>query len=412
LREPVLHLLRNAVAHGVEQPAQRRAAGKSIEGVIRLQIASHAAGLEIGVQDDGQGIDLGRVRELCIARGIDTAQLGEGELERFIFQPGFSTAANIDAVSGRGVGLDVVRDVVERAGGSVALEHVRGVGTRFVLRMPPSLTTMRVLIVRVAGSVLALPVSAIGRIVRVDRDAVRQVNSGPAIEIDGRAVPLARLATLLELGGSATALDRVPAVVVGSAAERCTLVVDAIDGEQELVVSGLGDYLRHNANIAGASVLSGGEIVPVLNVASIVRRVAQKPQSSRVFEPRADQAAPRKRVLIVDDSITTRTLEKSILEAVGYAVEVATDGVDALQKLRVQRFDLMLSDVQMPRMDGIELVTRVRADAELRRLKVVLVSSLNAGDDRKRGLTAGADAYIGKNEFRQDLLLQTLERLL
>ena len=412
LREPVLHLLRNAVAHGIETPEQRRAAGKPLEGTVRLQIASHAAGLEIGVQDDGRGIDLERVRALAAARGVDVAQLADADLERFIFHAGFSTAASVDAVSGRGVGLDVVRDVVERAGGSVRLEHVRGVGTRFVLRMPPSLTTMRVLVVRAGGSALAVPVSAIGRIVRVDRDAVRQVNSGSAIEIEGRAVPLARLATLLELGGSATALDRVPAVVVGSAAERCTLVVDAIDGEQELVVTGLGDYLRHNPNIAGASVLSGGEIVPVLNVAALVRRVAQKQESARVFEPRADQSAPRKRVLIVDDSITTRTLEKSILEAVGYAVEVATDGVDALQKLRAQRFDLMLSDVQMPRMDGVELVTRVRADSELRRLKVVLVSSLNAGDDRKRGLTAGADAYIGKNEFRQDLLLQTLERLL
>jgi CheY-like chemotaxis protein len=217
---------------------------------------------------------------------------------------------------------------------------------------------------------------------------------------------------LLELGGTATALDRVPAIVVGSAAEQCTLTVDAIDGERELVVAGLGDYLRHNPSIAGASVLSGGEIVPVVNVASLVRRIASKPLAARVFEPRSDQQAPRKRVLIVDDSITTRTLEKSILEAVGYEVEVATDGQDALQKLRAKRFDLVLSDVQMPRMDGIELVTRLRGDDALRALKVVLVSSLAGDDDRKRGLHAGADAYIGKGEFRQELLLQTLERLL
>ena len=211
---------------------------------------------------------------------------------------------------------------------------------------------------------------------------------------------------------AATQLDRVPAVVVEAAGERCALVVDAIDGEQELVIISLGEYLQQVPCIAGATLLASGELVPTLNVAAVVRRVVSSRSSVRLFAPQSERKAERKRVLIADDSITTRSLERSILEAVGYEVDVATDGQDALAKLRAQRFDLLLSDVQMPRMDGIELVTRLRADEGLRALKVVLVSSLASDDDRKRGLTAGADAYIGKGEFRQELLLQTLERLL
>jgi two-component system chemotaxis sensor kinase CheA len=416
LREPVMHLLRNAVAHGIEAPEARSAAGKPQEGTVTLAVASTAAGLEITVEDDGRGIDFERVRAVLVESGaLSAAQAAElplFELERYIFQPGFSTASTLDAVSGRGVGLDVVREAVERCGGTVRLSHRRGAGTAFALRLPLNLTTLRVLVVRVAGCLLAVPVNSVASVMRIEREAVRQVDSGPTIEFDGRPVPLTPLADVLGMQGQESELGRLPAVVVEAAGARCALSVDAIDGEQELVIMSLGDYLKHVPCVAGAAVVPGGQIVPALNVASLVRQVTSGPLQRRVFAPPREDSGRRKRVLIVDDSITTRTLEKSILEASGYAVEVATDGQDALVKLREQSFDLMLSDVQMPRMDGIELVNRVRADQGLHELKIVLVSSLSADTDRARGLGAGADAYIGKSEFRQDLLLQTLERLL
>jgi chemotaxis protein histidine kinase CheA len=416
LRDPIMHLLRNAVAHGLEAPEVRARAGKPEEGLITLAISSGASGLDIRVSDDGGGIDGERIRAVLIKSQVmshaDAAALGDAELERFLFQPGFSTAAAVDAVSGRGVGLDVVREAVERCGGTVRLVNQHGHGVTFELRLPLSLTAMRVLVVRASHAVLAVPVNNIVRVVRIERSAVRQVDSGPAIELDGNAVPLRSLGAALGLDAPASPRERVPAVVVEAAGERCALTVDAIDGEQEFVILSLGEYLQHLPSVSGAAVLGTGEIVPTLNVAAIVREMVSGASSARVFAPESASRAERKRVLIVDDSITTRTLERSILEAVGYAVEVATDGQDALAKLRAQHFDLVLSDVQMPRMDGIELVTRLRSDQALRSLKVVLVSSLAADDDRKRGLTAGADAYIGKGEFRQELLLQTLGRLL
>ncbi len=416
LRDPVMHLLRNAVAHGIETPAERAAAGKAEEGTIVLAITSRASGLDITVSDDGRGIDRDQLRAVLVSKRLasreEAAAMPDGELERFLFLPGFSTATSIDAVSGRGVGLDVVREAVERCGGTVKLQHEQGHGTTFALRLPLSLTALRVLLVSSGGTRLAIPVNSIVRIVRIERGAVRQVDSGPAIELQGNPVVLSGIRTALGQTEVASQLDRVPAVVVEAAGERCALTVDAIDGEQELVVISLGDYLQQVPCIAGATLLASGEIVPTLNVAAVVRRVVSSRTAGRVFAPQNEHAAERKRVLIADDSITTRSLERSILEAVGYSVEVATDGQDALAKLRAQQFDLLLSDVQMPRMDGIELVTRVRAEEGLRTLKVVLVSSLASDEDRKRGLTAGADAYIGKGEFRQELLLQTLERLL
>ena len=416
LRDPIMHLLRNAVAHGVESPEERARADKPEEGVITLAIGSGASGLDISVRDDGRGIDGERIRATLIKSRVvsreEAAALADTELERFLFQPGFSTAAAVDAVSGRGVGLDVVREAVERCGGTVRLTSQRGHGTTFILRLPLSLTAMRVLLVRAADTILAVPVNNIVRVVRIERSAVRQVDSGPAIELDGGAVALRGVCEALGIEATASPHERVPAVVVEAAGERCALTVDAIDGEQELVILSLGEYLQHLPSVSGAAVLGTGEIVPTLNVASIVRESVSRGRSARLFAPQSAERGERKRVLIVDDSITTRTLERSILEAVGYAVDVATDGQDALGKLRAQRFDLVLSDVQMPKMDGIELVTRLRGDQALRSLKVVLVSSLASDDDRKRGLTAGADAYIGKGEFRQELLLQTLERLL
>lgn len=415
VKDAVMHLLRNAIAHGIESPEARQRIGKPPEGTITLTVASRAGGLDLTVADDGGGIDSAKIRATLVQRGLlstqEAATIAESDLESYVFQPGFSTADGVDSVSGRGVGLDVVREAVEGCGGSVSLASERGLGTRFLLRLPLNLTTMRILLVRSGGEMLAIPVNAVSRVLRVDRDSVHRVNSGPAIELDGRPVPIAPLSEVLGLGNSTPRQDRALAVVATSGRDFVALVVDAVDGEQELVVKGFDEHLGQVPNIGGATVLASGRIAPLVNVADVVRGFSSVRTLGRVFEESTATAREKKRVLIVDDSITTRTLEKSILEAVGYAVSVATDGHDAMARLRERPFDLVLSDVQMPRVDGIELVLRIRKDERLRNIPVVLVSSLASDDDKKRGLDAGANAYIGKSEFRQEVLLATLERL-
>ncbi|NUP11668.1 MAG: response regulator [Polyangiaceae bacterium] len=415
LKDPVMHLLRNAVAHGIEPSSERLASGKPAIGRVVLSAAARPGGLEIEVSDDGRGIDATRVRETAVKKGLLSPEratmLSDDDARHLVFQSGLSTSSKVDALSGRGVGLDAVRVAIERCGGSVAITSRPGTATCFTLRLPASLTSMRVLIVRAGGELLGIPVTSIAQVTRVEAGSIRQVNGGAAVELAGRPVSIVSANDILALTPSTYGSQRFTAVVIASGNDRIALVVDAVDGEQEVVVKPLGDFFQRVPNIAGVAVLATGRIVPLLAVADLLRALGHGFGATR-FDLARDEAPTRRRILVVDDSVTTRTLEKSILEAVGYDVEIAVDGTDALARLRKSHFDLVLSDVQMPNTDGIELVTRMRADPGLRGLPVVLVSSLAGDEDRRRGLHAGANAYIGKAEFRQDLLLETLDRLL
>lgn len=412
IKDPLIHLLRNAVAHGVESPEVRRRAGKPETSRVILGVQNYAGGLQLEVRDDGAGVDLAKVRVKANERRLvdGAGEISDRELLDLIFLPGLSTAESVDEISGRGVGLDAVREVVEGCGGRVSVESTPGLGTTFQLRLPVNLATLRMLLVRVGQEQFALPINSVVRILRIRPDQVRQVDAGFAIELEGRAIPVARLDHVLKVGAAATSECR-HGLVLASGPDKVALLVDAILGEQELIMKGLGDHLRRVDKIAGATVLATGRIVPLLNVGDIVRQFGAT-RSGQLFPEAKDRATQKRRILIVDDSITTRTLERSILEAVGYMVEVATDGEDALSKLSVASFDLMLSDVQMPRMDGIALVTRVKQSERTKNMPVVLVSSLDSDEDRRRGLEAGADAYLGKSDFRQELLLETLDRLI
>lgn len=412
IKDPLIHVLRNAVAHGVESPEVRRKAGKPETSRVILAVQTYAGGLQLEVRDDGAGVNLGKVRARAIERRLleGAVEASDREILDLIFVPGLSTAENVDEISGRGVGLDAVREVVEGCGGRVSVESTLGLGATFQLRLPVNLATLRMLLVRVGQEQFALPINSVVRILRIRPEQVRQVDAGFAIELDGRAIPVARLDHILRIGAAKSSECRHGLVLV-SGPDKVALLVDAIIGEQELIMKGLGDHLRRVDKIAGATVLATGRIVPLLSVGDIVRQFGAT-RSGQLFPEDTSRATKKRRILIVDDSITTRTLERSILEAVGYLVEVATDGEDALSKLSVASFDLMLSDVQMPRMDGIALVTRVKQSERTKNMPVVLVSSLDSDDDRRRGLAAGADAYLGKSDFRQELLLETLDRLI
>ncbi len=413
IKDPIMHLLRNAVDHGVEAEEQRRALGKPLEALIEVRVSSRGGSLELEISDDGRGVSSESVARVALERGLATAEqlreMSEDGIVGLIFHEGFSTAREVSEVSGRGVGLAVVQSTVEKLGGRVSVESAASVGCCFKLVLPLNLATMRLLLVEVEARVFAFPATAIERVVRVAPGAISLVDQGHAFELDGKPVPVFRLGENLGLPTSPLERERLIAVVLASTVRRAAFIVDRILDEQELVARGLGDHLTTPRNISGATVLADGRVAPILNAGELLAG-ASGGRAADFAVGAEDRQQKSRRVLVVDDSVTTRTLEKSILEAAGYEVQVATDGVEALERLSRLSFDLILSDVQMPRVDGLALVRAVRQDARLKGLPVVLVSSLDSAEQRAAGLEAGADAYLSKAEFEQGLLLATLAR--
>jgi len=415
LREVLLHLLRNAVDHGIEVPSLRAAAGKPESGTITLHAVVSGDHLSLTLADDGAGIDLEAVRQRALSSGLlanDAERTGEGELLDMVFLPGFSTRAAVSELSGRGVGLDVVRTRVERMHGRVRVESCPGRGTTFTISVPLSLTRSHGLLVRAGATECVMPLDAVQRIVAVAPGQLASLEGRPVLRLDGRPLPVAALADLL--GGAAPAQQPL-ALLMASGDRQAACLIDAVLGEQELVIQRLPTPLQRVRFVAGATILADGRVLPILDVVDIVRAAAG---AQRLIVPAnaPEQVRRAPTILVADDSITTRTLEKNILEAAGYRVRLATDGQEALDLLRrladEEGCDLLLSDIDMPRLNGFDLTEQVRGDARLRHLPVVLVTSLDSPSDRERGVAAGADAYIIKRAFDQRALLETIERLL
>lgn len=414
IKDPIMHLLRNAVDHGVELPEARRSARKPEGATIRIRARGSAGMLEVEVSDDGRGVSAATVGEAAVARGIisraELARMDDEAVRVLIFHEGFSTAKVVTDISGRGVGLAVVRRAVERIGGRVTLSTKEGHGTSFRLVLPLNLATSRLLLVKIGDELFALPALSVERIVRLEAGELTRVDHGFAFELDGKPVPVFRLSEALGIAEKPNP-GRMLAVVVATASERGAFIVDRVADEQELVARSLGEHLSSVPNVGGVAVLADGALVPILAPAELLKS-AERLSGGVTLASDAVERATARRVLVVDDSLTTRTLEKSILEAAGYEVEIAIDGTDALGRLGQKDFDLVLSDVQMPRLDGVSLVRAVKQDARLSKLPIVLVSSLDTEEHRRQGLDAGADAYLSKAEFEQGLLLSTLERFI
>jgi two-component system chemotaxis sensor kinase CheA len=424
LRDPVMHLLRNAVDHGIEPPEQRLAVGKPAMGTIILEARARAGGITIEVRDDGAGIDLSRVRSRAEETGLlqhDTPDAAVPTLG-LIFEPGFSTAHAVTEVSGRGIGLDVVRDAIDAIGGTVEVTSERGLGMRFVLRVPLTLASTTVLVVLAHGRRYAVPLSAVERATRLDPATLSTLGGQTAIDVPGGSVVLADLATLMGApsGGIGTASSPGTALVLATARGRAGILVDGVESELNVVLRGFGSVLGTPALLSGAALIDEDSLLLVLDADALVERtlsgsvgtswsrvtLGASPESSH--ERPADRSL---RVLVVDDSITTRTLEKNILAAAGFEVILAVDGQDALRAIRASRPDVVISDVDMPVLDGIALTEQLRASEDTRDLPVILVTSLDAPDQRDRGLIAGADAYLTKQSFDQRQLLETIREL-
>ncbi len=416
LDAPLTHLLRNAIDHGVERPASRVAAGKPEEGQIRIWAAHRAGMLAIDVSDDGAGIDLEQVRARAIAQGRISAEgadaLGDNALRELLFAPGFSTRSEVTEVSGRGVGLDAVRAAIERLDGSVRLSTRPGAGTTFHLLVPISRAVTRSLVVRTAGETYAFPSLRIEQVVRAAHADIQDQEGLQYLPLGARNIGLVPLAELLELGSTRVGRERIDLVIAEHQGHAVGFVVDELVGEYDLATRPLDARLGRVADLAAVALLPDGSPVILLDVDDLVRSALTR-QRARLAPANAERPEQRRRrILVADDSISVRELERQLLEGRGYEVAVATDGMDAWTRLRDESFDLLVTDVDMPRMDGIELTRSVKQDPRLRALPVVIVSYRDRPEDRRRGLDARADSYLTKADFQDEGFLRLVHQLI
>jgi len=420
LEAPLTHLLRNAVDHGIESPEQRLLAGKPEEGVIRLR-ASHQAGLLVlELSDDGNGVDLERVRRSIIERQLSpaetAAQLSEEELLTFLFLPGFSLREKVTEVSGRGVGLDAVQHMVRELRGAVVLEQTAGEGSRFHLEVPLTLSVVRSLVVAVGDEAYAFPLAHIERMCDLAPEDIVQVEGRQHFWHEGRHVGLVAASQLLQRPATPNAQQTLKVVVIRERDTVYGVAVERFIGERTLVVLPLDERLGKIQDISSGALLDDGSVVLIVDVEDMLRSVDKLLNTGRLERIARHQQgaveAARKRVLVVDDSLTVRELQRKLLLNRGYDVAVAVDGMDGWNALRSEDFDLLITDIDMPRMDGIELVTLLRRDNRLQSLPVMVVSYKDREEDRRRGLDAGADYYLAKASFHDDALLDAVVELI
>jgi len=413
LDAPLGHLLRNALDHGVEMPDERIAVGKPPESTIRLE-AFHSAGtLQITVSDDGRGIDPERIRQAVIGRGLANsevaARLSDAELLDFLFLPGFTMKENVTEISGRGVGLDVVQDMIRQVRGLVRVTPQPGGGTRFKLELPLTLSVVRALLVEIGGEPYAFPFAHIVRATKLPKDQVQLLEGRQHFSLDGQQIGLVTAHQVLGCGEPDHGGEELSVVLLGSPNNLYGLVVDRFLGARELVVQRLDPRLGKIKDISAAALMEDGTPLLIVDVEDMIRSMEKLTSADRLanisHKAGGDGAVRRKRILVVDDSFTVRELQRKLLDHHGYEVDVAVDGMDGWNALRSGNFDLVVSDIDMPRMDGIELVTRIRQDARLASLPVMVLSYKDREEDRRRGLEAGADYYLTKGSFQSDALL-------
>ncbi|UVL79626.1 hybrid sensor histidine kinase/response regulator [Pseudomonas putida] len=420
LEAPLTHLLRNAVDHGIELPERRLLAGKPDEGVIRLR-ASHQAGmLSLELIDDGAGIDLERLRSSIVERALspaDTvARMSDAELLTFLFLPGFSLRDKVTEVSGRGVGLDAVQHMIRELRGSIELTQMAGQGCRFHLQVPLTLSVVRSLVVEVGGEAYAFPLAHIERTLEVTAEQIVQIEGRQHFWHEGRLIGLVAASQLLNRPAGQAQGGSLRVVVIREREQLYGVAVERLIGERVLVVMPLDPRLGKVQDISSGALLDDGSVVLIVDVEDLLRSV-EKLLSTGSLErvERGSSGARgvvRKRILVVDDSLTVRELQRKLLGNRGYDVAVAVDGMDGWNALRSEDFDLLITDIDMPRMDGIELVTLVRRDQRLQSLPVMVVSYKDREEDRRRGLDAGADYYLAKASFHDDALLEAVVELI
>jgi two-component system chemotaxis sensor kinase CheA len=411
LKDPIMHVLRNAISHGIEAPRERIAKGKPAGGMVTLRIDTEGQRLTIAIQDDGRGVDFSRVAEVAVRQGIlseeDTARRAPAELARILFRAGFSTSRSVTDLSGRGMGLSVVYEAVRRLQGEVNLRPADGCGTSIHFSVPLSIATHRLLLVSCGGQTFAIPIQGIERLHRIRLNSVQTVEGKPVILLDGQPTPLFSMHQLLNLENSRAGAPPDVLGVMVLRGRRAAVAVDAFLWESDAVIQDLGPAAPPDGKVSGGILLEDGAVAFVLNLTELL----DTPAHGLMLPEAAPQQATRS-ILVVDDSLTTRTLERSILEAHGYRVRVAVDGLEALELLRAEKADLVIADIQMPRLDGFGLLAALKKDKNLNQIPVIMVTSLEGPEDQERGLALGAEAYIVKRKFDQGELLAAIRQIL
>ncbi|MDD5224210.1 MAG: hybrid sensor histidine kinase/response regulator [bacterium] len=419
IKDPLIHLIRNSIDHGVEPPEERIRAGKPRTGKILLSASTEGDHIIIEIEDNGQGINPeGIIASAVKKRFLTPAQAEAGALNQrdifaLLFTPGFSTKDVITDLSGRGVGLDVVKQNIEAMEGSVEIQSEIGKGTKFTLRLPPRLNIIKVLLLSLRESLFAIPSSAAVEVLKVLPSDTLSVEGQKVIRFRGATIPIFHLDDILYPNAQARPNGKTkwPVVIIESAREKLALVADRIISEREIAVKPLGKFLGEVRNLAGATLLEKGELALFLHVPDLFESVHARQRVSPAAEE-TETAARAGRILVVEDSLITREMEKSVLLSYGYEVQEAEDGLQALTRLGEEAFDLVITDVEMPNLNGFDLTEKIRADARTRSLPVIIVTTRSSPEDRRRGVEVGADAYIVKSEFQHEKLVEIIQRLI
>jgi two-component system, chemotaxis family, sensor histidine kinase and response regulator WspE len=420
LEAPLTHLLRNAIDHAIELPEVRRAAGKPVEGTIRLEAQHSAGNLLITVSDDGRGIDLAELRKAIVQKKLTATaaaeQMSESEVLEFLLLPGFTTKQTVTEISGRGVGLDAVQAIVREVRGGIRIWTNLGGGTTFQMRLPLTLSIVRALLVEIGNEPYAFPLVHINRALKVAIKDIEVVAGRQHFRFEDRQIGL--IAANKIFGGVEDnhSSEQVSVVVIGSKANCYGVVTEKFLGERELVIKPLDPRLGKIKDISSGALLDDGSPVLIVDVEDLIRSVEKSIEAGKLGGVQSgtngETLKKPKRILVVDDSLTVRELEKKLLQSRGYEVEIAVDGMDAWNAARTGHFDLVVTDVDMPRMDGIEFVTLLKKDSNLKSLPVMIVSYKDRAEDRRRGLEAGADYYLAKASFHDEALLEAVINLI
>lgn len=429
IKDPLIHLIRNSIDHGIETPEERIKTGKPEKGQIKLTISqSESNKIEIIIEDDGKGIDENAIRKKLLNEGLindeTISKLTKDDLIDQLFFSGFSTKEIITDISGRGLGLAIVKERLEKLGGKIDISSEYKLGTIFKLTLPVALSTFKGILLKVNERIFSIPSNNVEKVIRVKDPVIKKIENRESIVYQDTTYPLINLSLILALPEKITNKedDRdlenvINAIIVEKNGKYMALAIDDILEEQEILVKDLGSQLKKVNNISGATILNSGEIVPILNIQDLFL-TAQDINYYAVDRTKTEKTSEKKpgkknnTILIAEDSITSRILLKNILESAGYSVETAVDGVAAMTVLRSKKIDLIVSDIEMPRMDGFTLTQKIKADSKLSEIPVILVTSLSSDEDKEKGIEAGANAYILKSQFDQSNLLGTIDSLI
>ncbi|MEG3897148.1 MULTISPECIES: hybrid sensor histidine kinase/response regulator [unclassified Microcoleus] len=421
LEAPLTHMIRNAIDHGIEPPQEREAAGKPMEGTVRLESFHRGGMLAITISDDGRGIDIERMRQKIIDRNLGSpktaAQLSEAEIIEFLFLPGFSTAEQVTEISGRGVGLDIVKSMVQEVGGTIRVTSQFRKGTNFHFQLPLTLSVVRTLIVEISGEPYAFPLARIDQIVKLDKSDIYVVEGRQYFTKDGHNIGLIAAHHVLDLPEAFSSHDAICVVAISDQSNAYGLVIDQFLGERDLVVRPLDPRLGKVRDISASALMDNGLPVLIMDVSDLVQSIDNLLNSGQikpvdVNKAKKEKGNDRQRILVVDDSITVREMTRKLLQNRGYDVDVAVNGMDAWIAIRSNPYDLVLSDIDMPRMNGIELVKQIKNHPTFHLLPVIIVSYRDAEEDRIQGMEAGADYYITKSSFHDDTLVNAIVDLI